>query len=235
MWLLTLLICLIGGLYVWARSKSAAKSSPSVTKASKSVAAAALAESPSSEAESAESPSSESKESELPACPLSAKPKSKDTIAELFTAVQRSELDPIREWVKAGNSVDATSEGSTLLHSAAVFGSLAVIECLIDELGATVDCKENSNLTPLHLACNEGFEDCAKALLEAGASLHAVNKDSVIRLGGSIPIYSPGGRTPLHFAADRGNDECVKLLLSCPDIKPDAKDNDGQLLPCFPL
>jgi uncharacterized protein with beta-barrel porin domain len=88
--------------------------------------------------------------SEAPACALPAK-KSRG-IADLFGAVQESNLSKIREWVKSGNSVDTASEGSTLLHSAAVFGSVAVIELLIDELGATVDCRENSNLTPLHLA-----------------------------------------------------------------------------------
>jgi ankyrin repeat protein len=150
--------------------------------------------------------------------------------------VQAGDWVKLREWLLSPDPYRGTptrdvnqcgNDGITLLHVASGFGQLNIIDGLIDEIHADINAKDNTGLTPLHLACNDGYPVAARALLEAGADLSAINTDTEIRLNGGLPICQPGGRTPLHLAADRGQTDCVRLLLTCVDIKTDMKDNDG--------
>jgi ankyrin repeat protein len=70
----------------------------------------------------------------------------------------------------------------------------------VDEKGAPLE--EAFDVTPLHLACDFGQHEMAKALLRRGASRLARDSD---------------GRTPLHDAAFSGNLRCVILLLGRAD------------------
>ncbi len=67
--------------------------------------------------------------------------------------------------------------------------------------------------TPLHLACEKGFEKLAELLLEKKCNINAV--DSLFE-------------TPLHKASREGHIETTSLLLKNPNIKIDAKNSSKE-------
>lgn len=168
-----------------------------------------------------------------PICPLSVQPRS----AEVFEWIRKGEVDKVWTWIDELPSrvnFKELQSGMSLLHVSVVFDQPEIVDGLC-ERGATIDALESSALTPLHLACNDGYIECAEALLHHGASLFSVNTDSNVRLGGSIPIYSSGGQTPLHFAAASGSREIVELLLQAPNgrsviSQPDFDGNTPAML-----
>ena len=69
--------------------------------------------------------------------------------------------------------------------------------------------RKKSGETPLHKAVEEGNLESIRALIEAGADVHAKDED---------------GQTPLH---QRGNAEAVRVLIAAgADVH--AKDNEGR-------
>ena len=56
--------------------------------------------------------------------------------------------------------------------------------------------------TPLHFACSWNKPEAVKLLLERGADVEAIDRDT--------------GHTPLHTACGRGSLECVQPLLDYP-------------------
>ena len=59
-------------------------------------------------------------------------------------------------------------------------------------------------MTPLLYACEEGYLDICKLLIENGASMDAKSGES----------QNHFRQSPLHFACSSGNEELVKYLLS---------------------
>lgn len=105
--------------------------------------------------------------------------------------------------------------GSTLLHTAAFFGSIPVIKSLFSE-GLNVNLLDYKGATPLHRAKNAETVDL---LLEAGAAIDAVDYD---------------GNTPLHIkcygeTGEATDLECIEKML----IKeaPLTERNDRELMP----
>jgi len=97
------------------------------------------------------------------------------------------------------------SKGGSLnrdLHAAAAAGDAAAISSLIRQ-GAYKDIvlDDETGETPLHLASKNGHTDAVRALLAAGASIHAATSGK------------KDGRTPLHTAAHAGHLDIVILLL----------------------
>jgi ankyrin repeat protein len=62
-----------------------------------------------------------------------------------------------------------------------------------------VKSRGHEGFTPLHIACNQNFEEDAKLLLEAGAEVDAEGEENI---------------RPLHWAIIGGNVNIVKLLLA---------------------
>ncbi|WP_406723117.1 ankyrin repeat domain-containing protein [Wolbachia endosymbiont (group B) of Campaea margaritaria] len=111
---------------------------------------------------------------------------------------------------KGANVNEQNKYNNTPLHYAAGYGSLSVIEKLIEE-GADVNAKNNNGSTPLHLATKNDHLDVLEKLIEKGANINERNK------------Y---GNTPLHWAASYGRLDVVKELINKgADI--DAKNNNG--------
>ena len=92
--------------------------------------------------------------------------------------------------------------------------SLKIIQLLLKK-DAKVNAKNTYENTPLHAVCIEGLEDCAKALLEAGAD--------ITQRTGSLTKSS----TPLHLASEYSHPALVRFLLeSGADIK--ALNSEGK-------
>lgn len=72
-----------------------------------------------------------------------------------------------------------------------------------------------------------GHDDCAEALLDAGADLESQSIDAINYVS-RIPIYTGGGRTPLMRAVIAHNPETVELLLKRGAEATRIKDLDGR-------
>ena len=101
----------------------------------------------------------------------------------------------------------------TSLHYAASWGLHHVIDSLITEHSQDVCSRDSTdNLTPLHLASQNGHLKAVCKLIERGADLTA--RDN-------------GGQTPLHFASQNGRVDIPRMLIERgADLK--AQDNYSQ-------
>lgn len=102
-------------------------------------------------------------------------------------------------------------EGFTLLHDAACGGATKVVHMVLNA-GAKLDPQSQQSLwTPLIMASGNGFVDVVQVLVEAGASLNAMDNE---------------GRTALHAAAKGKHQKVYQLLLE-KGADPDLKDMEG--------
>jgi len=90
-----------------------------------------------------------------------------------------------------------TENQLSALHVALANGHDQVVTQLL-AAGANIRARENSRMTPLHVAASVGSPHCAQ-LIAAGAHIDARDKD---------------GQTPLHYAACKGHLEVIKQLLA---------------------
>ena len=56
---------------------------------------------------------------------------------------------------------------------------MEVVQYLIETLDFEVDIPDNFGYTPLHMACESGFEDLAKYLISKGADVSSI--DTLVR------------------------------------------------------
>lgn len=118
------------------------------------------------------------------------------------------------------------------LHKAAETGDAAAIRILLSRSGAQPDALDFDGLTALSRACYQGHVEAAKALIEGGASLGAVNANKsnalhmaanggktetvALLLDQGMPIYLTDGRgaAALAWAASAGRKEAAEMLLA---------------------
>lgn len=117
----------------------------------------------------------------------------------MIDAVYESDAKIVREELKRGifdvNLAD--SFGDTLLCTAAMRGSLDIVQILIDH-GADVNLKDSHHGTPLHHASGNGHFDVVGLLLDKGAS---------------VDVFDQQDNTPLHTAIKNGYTGVVGVLL----------------------
>ncbi len=121
----------------------------------------------------------------------------------------------------------------TLLHIAAAFGVLPLVQRLVFQKGATIDARNSTGYTPLCLAVKNGFLEVTRFLLEFHANhdfpadrynytpLHFACKlghVEIVRLllqhNADVRAKDKRGLTPLHFACKLGNTSIVRLLVA---------------------
>jgi len=100
------------------------------------------------------------------------------------------------------------------LFKAAKIGDTETVKMLI-EMGADVNVRDDSGLTPLYWASLRSFTDIAKILIEMGADVNVRNKD---------------GYTPLYWVSSEGHTEIAKMLIEKgADVNTKNEDNETPL------
>mmetsp|Transcript_17380 Transcript_17380/g.20057 ORF Transcript_17380/g.20057 Transcript_17380/m.20057 type:complete len:421 (-) Transcript_17380:458-1720(-) len=139
-------------------------------------------------------------------------------------------------------------KNAKLMHATQI-GNVEDMRDLIEKNGKNPNRPNESGITPLHLACAEGYEKIAKYLLKncedvniqtkanGFTPLHCVcangpeNHDAIIkqllRKGANPNIKDIYGAIPLHYASYQGKDGAVKLLLEN-GSNPNILNNDGK-------
>lgn len=120
------------------------------------------------------------------------------TGAELFQrAIVNDNLSVIKYLVRSQNiNVDQGYEYTPLQHCAAR-GQMETTRFLLDS-GATIDLRDLSGSTALHLACQSGNYETVKLLCERGANVNAKTSEDM---------------TPLHLAASQTDLDILLCLL----------------------
>ncbi|NUM53271.1 MAG: ankyrin repeat domain-containing protein [Candidatus Hydrogenedentes bacterium] len=121
-------------------------------------------------------------------------------------ALARRMLDAKPELLHARNTL-----GKTALHQSLTGGNDEIVTLLV-ERGADVNSKDNTGLTPLHVAAWWSVTGRAGILLDHGADLAATDAF---------------GDTPLHLAAMHGRGLMCKFLIER-GAAIDAKNLDGR-------
>ena len=85
-----------------------------------------------------------------------------------------------------------------LLLKACTFNYLDSVKFLLSQ-GTDVQCVDQNQATPLHLASSNGNLEIVKYLVKMGANLHSIDKDQA---------------TPLHYACYSGQWKTIKYLIT---------------------
>lgn len=163
---------------------------------------------------------------ETPAKPIDPK------VQSFVAAVRSNDLAAVRKAIAADPGLVNTRDqaGSSALHHAAGFGSIPMMQLLLDK-GAAIEATNRRKSTPLFW----GIHDEAKVrlLVTRGANVNAKQADgrtplyqaaslgngtSTVRFlldkGADPNVANAGGQTPLMAAASRGNVEVLSILLA---------------------
>lgn len=169
-----------------------------------------------------------------------------DDCAAIDLAAGGGQIDTIRELVRQGAAVNATScRGQTALHRAALFNQAAAVDVLILEAESDVDAQDRKGLTPLHYAAAVDSVDALMALLKNRASImqdkkgrsplhlavkqgHISSSTSLLAAGATVGLrYGLDERSALDLAAILGHVEILKAIIShVTDIN--AAGSDGR-------
>ena len=133
-------------------------------------------------------------------------------VASLISAVRLSDTRRVRAMLAAEPTLVKAHdrEGSTLLHHAAGFASVATMKLLLDQ-GTGVNAKNRRGSTPLHWAIHD--EAKVRLLLGRDAAINAMQAD---------------GRTPLYQAASLANGQAIVALLLAQGADTNLSTAGGQ-------
>jgi ankyrin repeat protein len=195
------------------------------------------------------------------------------SVDDMLTAAKRGDVETVRRLMTSDPSLAGALGGSgeTPVMAALYRGHRSVVDALVDggapidifvaaALGRMAELENALNAgapavnavaydgwTPLHLAAFFGHRDAAARLLEAGAALQAVSRNSLrntalhaavagghealavllMERGADVTAQDAGGHTPLHIAAEAGSVGLARALLER-GADPHAVDAEEQ-------
>jgi ankyrin repeat protein len=114
--------------------------------------------------------------------------------ATILAAIRAGDLTRLRRWHRHGNRYSANT-----VCNAAIFGSIAVLRYLVQELGADVNGVHGDGYTPVLVASLKGNLNLVRYLVKT--------------LGADVSKASAKGASPLSVAAQNGYREVVRCLL----------------------
>ncbi len=120
---------------------------------------------------------------------------------------------------KGINAENAKIAGSTPLIGATKYNNPQAVKLLLKH-GANPNRQNQSGISALMLAAEQGFYECAKYLCEGGANV------DLAPTGKTAMSMNVGGQTPLFCAAKEGHIEIVKYLLE-KNANPNACNHYG--------
>ncbi|KAF7664719.1 hypothetical protein LDENG_00168210 [Lucifuga dentata] len=130
----------------------------------------------------------------------------------LRLAASRGHTGCVEELLFRGAEVNADPGGNTALHDACIGGHSVCVQLLLSH-GADPDVLGADGSAPLHLCTSAQSFQCAELLLEGGAEVNVMTRESRL--------------TPLHVAAWRGLEKHVELFL-CHGADVLAKNREGE-------
>jgi len=143
-------------------------------------------------------------------------------ISALRAAAQYGHNDLLKYLISKGNSVNVAlpGENCTLLHEAVRNRQTGTIKTLF-QLGASIDCQDESGKTPLHVSVETGKLEVVKCIVEDQETVqreielkHVVSSESNVKRGNILNISDINGNTPLHLGVAAGNINTVTYLIS---------------------
>ncbi|MBN8827360.1 MAG: ankyrin repeat domain-containing protein [Sphingobacteriia bacterium] len=139
---------------------------------------------------------------------------SNDPQTELYMAVQKGDLEKVRELISKCDINDQIINGNTALHLACFKGYAGIVSLLLEN-GANPNIKNDLGFAPIHLAVTSNIQTITmlKTLLENGADIN---------------IQDAMGLTPLHYAASKGHVNIAEFLIDN-DADYNIKTNVGNL------
>lgn len=121
----------------------------------------------------------------------------------LLLAIRKGDHDKVGKILEAHSgqispNAEADTAQNRLLHRAARYGHVKVVERLLTEKGCDANATNKFGMVPLHHAAVNGDPNVIEALVKGGAKPYT---------------QDDGGRVPLHWATAHGHVEAVKVLL----------------------
>jgi hypothetical protein len=92
--------------------------------------------------------------------------------ATILAAIEAGDLSKLRRWHRQGVRFSAY-----VVCQAAGWGSMAVIKCLVEELGADVDGADDDGCTPVFVASSYRQLDLVRYLVKLGANINLATDD----------------------------------------------------------
>ncbi|RLV61633.1 hypothetical protein D5018_00500 [Parashewanella curva] len=141
-----------------------------------------------------------------------------DNYSPIHFACMAGELNAVLFLIAKGINVmpKTRSHGDTPLHIAAKKGHLDIVNELTRH-PILVNIVDNEHVSPLYRACELGNEDCAVALLRAGAKTQSATQDTTL--------------TPVYVAINKGHFSiALKLLYWIPDENQFEPEIEGKAL-----
>jgi ankyrin repeat protein len=126
----------------------------------------------------------------------------------ILAAIKAGALTKLRRWHRQGLRFSAY-----VVCQAAGMGSIAVMTCLVDELGADFDRADDDGYTPIFIALQFGNLGSVRYLARM--------------LGADVNKTSAKGASPLFVAAQNGHLEVVRCLLKASGADVNQARDDG--------